>query len=152
MAERSLTENECVFCRLARGEQHQPIVYSDEQTIAVVDLRQVGGGGHVLVMPRRHVRNIFDLDDETGAAVMRTVVRVSRAVRDALNAEGISHWISNEKAGGQEVFHLHVHVMARFQGDGLLRIYPGAPAMPDLDELEGQAALIRAELSSPAER
>lgn len=100
--------------------------------------------GHTLVIPKRHIRNLYELDDDTAGHLMRTVVRVSRAVRDAFACEGMSHWISTDPAGGQEVHHLHIHIMPRRPGDGLLRKYSTPPATPPQDDRERQAVAIRA--------
>jgi len=91
---------------------------------------------------------MYDLDDDTAGHLMRAVTRVTRAVRDAFACGGMSHWISTDPGAGQEVFHLHVHVMPRRLGDGLLRIYPSRPATPDRDELQRQAAAIRKALAA----
>jgi histidine triad (HIT) family protein len=104
--------------------------------------------GHVLVVPRTHVENVFELDDATGAAVMSATIRVARAVRDAFRPEGLHLWQSNGPAAGQEVPHFHMHVMPRWHGDGLLRWHPVAPVYPERDELDRQAGLIRAALTS----
>ena len=75
--------------------------------------------GHTLVIPKRHVRNVYDLDEETAAAVMRTTVRVARAIKRALQPDGMNLVQSNERAGGQDVFHFHIHVIPRWYDDGL---------------------------------
>jgi len=100
--------------------------------------------GHVLVVPRAHVENVFELDEPTGAAVMATTVRMARAVRTAFRPEGLHLWQSNGPAAGQEVPHFHMHVMPRWHGDGLLEWHPvQKPVYPERDELDRQAAVIR---------
>jgi len=131
----------CPFCAIVVGSLEQPIIYEDAWTVGFIDRRQPAEG-HTLVVPRRHIRNMYDLDDDTAGHLMRAVTRVTRAVRDAFVCDGMSHWISTGPGAGQEVFHLHVHVMPRRSGDGLLRIYPSRPATPGGDELERQAAAI----------
>ena len=137
--------DECVFCRIISHDAAGRIVYEDGLTVAFVDRRQVTPG-HTLVVPRRHVRDIFELDGATGAALMLTTVRIAAAVRDAFGCEGISTWQQNGASAGQEVFHMHVHVMPRHAGDGLLRIYAAPPSMPDGEELDAMARSIRAAL------
>lgn len=104
--------------------------------------------GHVLVVPKTHVPDIFALDDALGAAVMRTVMRVARAVGDALRPDGLNIWQSNGEAAGQEVLHAHFHVLPRAQGDGMLRIYPRRPDYPSRGELDSLAASIANHASS----
>ena len=106
--------------------------------MAFMDLRQMSPG-HVLVIPKTHVADIFDVDATTGAALMTTIARVARAVRDALRPDGMNIWQSNGKGAGQEVFHVHFHVLPRREGDGMLRIYPRHPDAPSRAELSAIA-------------
>jgi histidine triad (HIT) family protein len=107
---------QCVFCQIVRGTEPASIVWEDDLTIAAVDLRQFHPG-HVLVIPRQHLRDVRDLDYATGAAVMATVVRVTRAVAAAFPNQGMSLWHSIGEAAFQEVPHLHIHVHPRILGD-----------------------------------
>lgn len=136
----------CLFCRIVAREAETSIVCEDDATLGFMDLRQFSAG-HTLVVPKAHIPDIFALDEATGGALMATVTRVARAVRAAFSAEGISVWQSNGAGAGQEVPHLHVHVVPRTTGDGMLRVYPrrlaNGPARIALDE---QAAAIRAAL------
>lgn len=143
---REVSQAECLFCGMAAGQVPARFVYSDDEAFALLDLRQPRAG-HVLVIPRRHVENVFELDEATGAAVMRVTAAVARAVRDAFSPEGLSLWQSNGAAAFQEVPHLHMHVMPRWSGDELLRIYPRhLEALPDA-EMDAQAEAIRARLA-----
>jgi histidine triad (HIT) family protein len=142
-----VTEADCVFCRIVAGEAEASIAYEDEATVAFMDLRQFHPG-HTLVVPRRHVRDIYELDDATGAALIAAVSRVARAVRDAFAPDGINIWQSTGAAAGQEVFHLHAHVLPRWEGDGLVQFYPSKPERPPRWELDAQAAKIRAALDA----
>ena len=91
--------------------------------MAFVDLRQFHPG-HTLVIPRQHLRDVRELDQVTGAALMATVARVTRAVGAAFPNDGISLWHSIGEAAFQEVPHLHIHVHSRLRDDGVLRVYP----------------------------
>ena len=91
--------------------------------MAFVDLRQFHAG-HVLVIPKKHFDDVRDLDERTGAALMSTVARVTRAVGKAFPSEGISLWHSIGEAAFQEVPHLHIHVHPRMRDDNFLRVYP----------------------------
>ena len=110
--------------------------------MAFMDVRQFHPG-HTLIVPKRHIADIFALDDATGAALMRTVARVSRAVRKTFRPDGINVWQSNG-APWQEVFHIHFHVLPRWKDDGLLRFTPPSRNVPDRAELDEQANRIRA--------
>ena len=137
----------CVFCGIVRGTEPASFVWEDELTIAVVDLRQFHPG-HTLVIPRRHFHDVRELDDVTGAAVMSTVVRITRAVAAAFPNQGLSLWHSIGAGADQEVPHLHIHVHPRIVGDQLLRVYPSAPALPDKPTRDRYAAALRAHLAS----
>ena len=136
-------DRDCIFCRIAGGEAEASVVLDDDQVVAFMDLRAFSPG-HTLVIPKRHIRDIFSLEDaETAGALMIAVARVARAVQAAFAAEGVSVWQSNGKAAGQEVFHLHVHVVPRYEGDGLLKVYPTTPDYPARSELDDHARRIR---------
>lgn len=109
-----------------------------------MDLRQPVPG-HVLVVPRRHVDTLFDLDEDTAGQLMRVAVRIARAADAVFAPDGLNLWQSNREAGGQEVPHVHLHVQPRITGDGLLRIYPDASPTPATRAvLDGLATTLRA--------
>ena len=134
----------CVFCGWAASGSRS-LVFEDDDTFAGVDPRQPYEG-HVLVIPRLHVPTVFDLDEVVAAAVMRTTVRIAKAVKATFAPKGLSLWQSNGPAAFQEVPHFHMHVMPRWHGDDLLRIYPGEIRDLDLRGRELQAERIRAHL------
>jgi histidine triad (HIT) family protein len=108
----------CIFCAIIEGRAPAEVVFEDEETLAFMDINPANPG-HTLVIPKRHVRNIYDLDEQTAAAVMRTAVRVAQAIRRALQPDGMNLVQSNERAGGQDIFHFHMHLIPRWYGDGL---------------------------------
>ena len=111
-------ERDCVFCAIGEEQAPAEVVFEDEETLAFIDINPANPG-HTLVIPKRHVRNIFDLDEQTAATVMRTTVRVAQAIKRALQPDGMNLVQSNERAGGQEIFHFHMHIVPRWYGDGL---------------------------------
>jgi histidine triad (HIT) family protein len=104
-----------VFAKILRGEMPAHKVYEDEATLALMDIMP-RGEGHTLVIPKAPARNILDADPEALAAVIKTAQKVARAVTKAFGADGVTVQQFNEAAGGQVVFHLHVHVIPRFEG------------------------------------
>ncbi len=136
----------CAFCSLVRSPSRTR-VYEDDVVFAEVDPRQPHRG-HVLVIPIRHVENLFELDDSIGAAVMAATIRVARAVREAFEPDGLSLWQSNGPGAHQEVPHLHMHVMPRWIGDGLLRIYGDHVGATDPSVRAEMATAIRGHLLS----
>jgi histidine triad (HIT) family protein len=135
-------DNECIFCQIARKERPASMVYEDDLTMAFVDLRQFHPG-HTLVIPRQHFPDVRELDAATGAALMATVSRITRAVGLAFPNEGMSLWHSIGPAAFQEVPHLHIHVHPRRTSDGVLRVYPETPPTPNAATLETYATKIR---------
>jgi histidine triad (HIT) family protein len=131
----------CAFCAILAGRLPASFVLREPHVVAFVDLRQAVPG-HVLVVPRRHVEDIYALDPMLAGELMRAAVRVARAVRDVFAPDGLNLWQSNGEAGGQEVPHVHLHVQPRTRGDGLLRVYAGQPALPDRETLDALAVRI----------
>jgi histidine triad (HIT) family protein len=135
----------CVFCEIVRGTHAASIVCEDDLTVAFIDLRQFHAG-HTLVIPRKHLRDVRELDYATGAALMAAVARIARAVAAAFPNQGLSLWHSVGEAADQEVPHLHVHVHPRLLGDRLLRVYPSAATLPDKLVRDRYAETLRAHL------
>lgn len=138
---------ECVFCAIAQGASPASIVCENGQVMAIVDLRQFHPG-HVIVIPRRHLHDVRELDDSTGAALMTMVSRVTRAVGSAFPNRGLSLWHSIGEAAFQEVPHLHMHVHPRRTGDDMLRVYPQMPTHADRSLLDALAITLRSHLES----
>jgi histidine triad (HIT) family protein len=134
---------DCVFCKLVARQIPASIVYEDEATLAFMDLGQVNPG-HVLVACRAHAENIYALEDAQAAAVFRTAARVARAVRDAFGPPGLSIYQANGAPAGQTVFHFHLHVLPRHDGDGMQLVWP--VKNPPRERLEEYAGRIRARL------
>ena len=116
-------DSDCVFCSIVRGEAESATVFEDDSTLAFLDLSQ-SNEGHVLVVPKRHLEQIYDLDEEIASALGKTVRRVARAVRRVYEPEGLSIWQSNGPAAFQDVPHVHWHILPRYTNDGLLVVYP----------------------------
>ena len=132
-----------VFAKILRGELPCERVDEDEHTLAFMDIMP-RGDGHLLVVPKRPARGLLDAAPESLAALIRAVQRVGRAAKDGLRADGLTIQQFNEAAGGQVVFHLHVHVIPRWNGVPL-RPHTGEMAKPEV--LARHAAAIRAALA-----
>lgn len=132
----------CVFCEIMAGRIPATIVASDDDVVAFMDVRQANAG-HVLVVTRAHINDIRDATDAQAGAVLRMVARVSRAVSMAFPNDGLTVWHSAGAGAHQEVPHLHFHVHPRLIEDGLLRVYPASPALPDRAALEALGERVR---------
>lgn len=112
-----------VFAKILRKQLPAHVVYEDDDTLAFLDINPVQPG-HTLVIPKKYARNIFDIDEASLDAVMKTVRKVAKAVQTATGAAGVNITSNNEAAAGQVVFHFHVHIVPRFENDGL-KLWPG---------------------------
>ena len=133
----------CVFCRIAKGELPASKVYEDDSTIAFMDLQSVNPG-HMLVVVKPHRANIYELDDDLAGAAMRTAAKMARAAKKAYGCEGVTLFQANEPAGAQTVFHFHIHVLPRWEGDGMALAWPAKN--PTREALEEMATKLRAAL------
>jgi histidine triad (HIT) family protein len=134
---------DCVFCKIVAKQIPATVVYEDGDTLAFMDMGQVNPG-HVLVAAKAHCENVYALDDAQAGAVFRTVARVARAVRAAFAPPGLSIYQANGKPAGQTVFHFHVHLVPRHDGDGMNLTWP--VKNPPREKLEEYAATIRGRL------
>ena len=133
----------CVFCRIVSGDLPASKVFEDASTIAFMDLQSVNPG-HLLVAVKPHRANIYELDDELAGAVFRTTARMARAVKQVSGCHGVTVFQANEKAGAQTVFHFHLHVLPRWEDDGMALAWP--VRNPPREALEEMAAKLRAAL------
>ncbi|MFZ7309712.1 HIT family protein [Comamonas jiangduensis] len=128
----------CIFCKIVAGEIPAAKVYEDDLTVAFMDIGQVNPG-HVLVASKRHAVTVLDLTAEEAAAVMQTAQRIAHAAQQAFAPDGITLFQANGAAGGQTVFHFHMHVLPRHEGDGMALTWPRKePAMPLLQQYAQQ--------------
>ena len=135
--------SDCVFCRIMAKQIPATVVHEDADTLAFMDIGQVNPG-HVLVALKAHAENLFALEEAQAAAVFRTVARVARGIRTAFAPQGLSVYQANGKPAGQTVFHFHIHLVPRHDGDGMNLTWP--VKNPPREKLEDYAAKIRAAL------
>ena len=131
-----------VFAKILRGELPSYKVYEDARAFAFLDIMP-RAAGHTLVLPKAPARNILDVSRDDLAHVMQVTQRIAQAAMSAFAADGITVQQFNEPAGGQVVFHLHMHVMPRHDGVALL---PPASRKEDVKVLEENAAKLAAAL------
>jgi histidine triad (HIT) family protein len=137
-----------IFARILRGEIPAQRVYEDDRVVAFMDVMPQGAG-HTLVVPKAASRNILDADPATFGPLMAAVQKVALAVKTAFAADGITILQYNEAAGGQSVFHLHFHVIPRFDGVPLTR-HSGGMEKPEI--LAANAEKIRKVLTASPPR
>lgn len=142
-----MSEN-CIFCKIIRGEIPSTRVYEDEHTLAFLDIGPLVKG-HTLIIPKQHFDSLRDAAPEAAAQVMVTAQKIARAQLNGLGADGVNIHQANGRVAGQVVPHLHVHVVPRFKDDGYHWNWKaGKYAAPD--EAAGVAEKIRQGLKQTA--
>lgn len=131
---------DCLFCRIVAGDLPGQIVQSDERTVAFMDINPATRG-HALVVPRRHARDLLEIEPAELAAVMAAAQSLARRVVDRLGAAGVNLLNSCGAPAWQTVFHFHVHVIPRYEGDPLR--LPWVPGPGDPDEIAAAAEALR---------
>jgi diadenosine tetraphosphate (Ap4A) HIT family hydrolase len=134
-----MTEPDCIFCNIVWGQAPASIVYGDQHLLAFLDIQPITPG-HILIVPREHAENLSVLDAETGGRLFQAGMRMATAIRrSGIPCEGINLHLADGRAAGQEVLHVHLHVIPRFSGDGFgLRfsaLYYDLPDRPTLDRI-----------------
>ena len=117
----------CVFCEISAGNAPASFVYKDKDVFGIMSLEQPNPY-KVLIIPHAHVESIYDLDDDLAASIFKVTTKVARAIRDASNCEGLNIIQSNGKAGQQDVFHFHLHIVPRFFDDQIIFDWDNTPA------------------------
>ena len=142
---------DCIFCRIVAGDAPASFVYRDEVCSAFVDIQPVNPG-HLLVIPNVHATHLADMDGETASHLMRIGHRLAAALRaSGLKCEGVNLLLADGKAAMQSVFHVHLHVIPRFKGDGFgFRFGPHYFELPERPTLDTAADKIRTALENPS--
>jgi histidine triad (HIT) family protein len=131
---------DCIFCKIVAGEVPATVVDEDERTISFMDISPATRG-HALVIPREHATDLLSLPLEDLEACMRAAQRLAHRVKEKLGADGINLLNSCGVAAWQTVFHFHVHVIPRYEGDPLR--LPWVPSEGDMDEIKAVAEELR---------
>ena len=141
-----MTHGDCIFCDILAGRAPGTFVHRDQTVSAFMDIRPINPG-HLLVVPNAHAAHLADLDEIDGMAMFRAAQRLAAAVRKSgLECEGVNLVLADGAAAGQDVFHVHLHVIPRFRGDDFgFRFSPDYGIRPRA-ELEAAGDRIREKL------
>lgn len=133
--------DDCIFCSIVAGDLPARTVYETDDVLAFLDATPLAPG-HTLVIPKAHARHVGDLDDDLASDLFAAVTELTPRVQDAVDADAANVGINDGEAAGQEVPHVHVHVIPRFEGDGGAPLHAVGGQRPDLsdDELDAIAA------------
>ena len=134
---------DCILCEISSGRAQASFVYEDEYVFGIMSLDQPNPY-KVLVVPRAHVETIYDLSEDQAARIFQAAVKIARAIREASGCEGLNVVQSNGRAGQQDVFHFHLHLVPRFHGDSVLISWENRRA--EGDKLERMAEGIRSKV------
>jgi len=124
----------CIFCKIINKEIPSHLFYEDERVVAFLDIKPVNPG-HALVVPKTHYESLEDISDEDLMAVARAVKKVGQLIKDKLDVVGYNASVNNGSVAGQEVPHLHVHLIPRHAGDGHTPWSRGAYASGEAEEI-----------------
>ena len=131
-----MSDPDCLFCKIIAGELPAQIVGEDDRTVAFMDINPATRG-HLLVVPRRHARDLLEIDPDDLAATVQAAQRMARRVVERLDANGVNLLNSCGSAAWQTVFHFHVHVIPRYDGDPLR--LPWVPGEGDPEQIAAAA-------------
>ncbi len=135
---------DCIFCKIIQGEIPATKVYEDEKVLAFMDINPLNDG-HTLIVPKRHAETIFEIDPQDLIATIKVAQKLAIAIKKALDSDGMIVVQLNNKAAGQMVPHLHIHLIPRWENDGLQigkwEIKPG-----DMEKIKDIAEKIKKEV------
>jgi histidine triad (HIT) family protein len=136
----AVSDPDCLFCKIVAGELPATIVSEDELTVAFMDINPATRG-HLLVVPRRHSANLLEIEPDALTAVSLAAQQLARSVIEKLGADGVNLMNGCGSQAWQTVFHFHMHVIPRYQGDSLR--LPWTPGPGDPEEIAAAAARLR---------
>lgn len=113
-----MKDKDCIFCKIAAGEIPSATLYEDDDFRVILDLGPASKG-HALILPKEHYRNLYDIDGELLAKAARLAQKMVKKMTDALGCDGYNIVQNNEPCAGQTVFHFHIHLIPRYEGDSV---------------------------------
>lgn len=126
---------ECIFCKIANGEIPAATIYEDEDFRVILDLGPASKG-HCLILPKAHYANLYELSDEMAQKVMVLAKKIGTQLKDKLNCAGLNVVQNNGITAGQTVFHYHLHLIPRYEGDhAVVEWTPGTLSDEDKEEI-----------------
>ncbi len=150
----NMSDNEsCLFCKIVRGEIPASVIFEDKFTMAFMDIFPISKG-HCLLIPKQHHVNMLDVDIKVAKRLGVRLAELTRKVHSAFEPDGVINVIANGVGAGQEVPHLHIHVIPRNEGDRFGFLFPDdyREEMAPRDELDSVAKTIRASSDLPSSK
>ena len=110
--------SDCIFCKIANGEIPSYTVYEDDNFRAIMDIAPASKG-HIIILPKQHAKDIFELDEDMASKIYVVAKKIAKVVKDVTKCDGVNVLQNNGEAAGQTVFHLHMHVIPRWNNDNI---------------------------------
>ena len=130
-----MVKDDCIFCKIAAGQIPSKTVYEDERFRAILD-NSPASQGHTIILPKNHADNIYELPEEDAAGIFAAAKKIATAMKEVMGCEGVNILQNNGEIAGQTVFHLHVHVIPRYQGDKIAFSWQhGKPAEEEMETI-----------------
>lgn len=130
-----MSEANCIFCKIALGEIPSNTIYEDEMFRVIFDIAPASKG-HAIILPKKHATNIYDLSDEVASKIFVVAKKLAIIMKDILKCDGFNIIQNNGEVAEQTVFHLHVHLIPRYKGDGInINWVPGKIEQEEIDQL-----------------
>lgn len=141
-----MKHDDCIFCKIVEGSIPSAKVYEDEVVYAFLDLSQVSKG-HTLIIPKEHTRDVFEMSPDLAADVYARVPKIAQAIKTAFGAKGMNILNNNEAIAGQSVFHMHLHLLPKYnEGEGFDAIWKTNEDAYASEELESIASSINEQI------
>lgn len=130
-----MRDDNCIFCKLANGDIPARSIYEDEAFNVILDMSPATKG-HALILPKSHAKNLYELPDETAAKVMVLAKKLATEMTEKLGADGFNLVQNNNEVAGQTVFHFHLHLIPRYEGDNQnINWIPTQKSAEELDQI-----------------
>ena len=130
----------CIFCKIAKGEIPSSTIWEDDLFRVILDLSPATKG-HALILPKKHMANIFEMDNETAEKVFVLASRIAKAMKETLKCDGLNIVQNNGEIAGQTVFHFHMQIIPRYTNDGqTIGWTPGTSEAEERDAIAKQIA------------
>ena len=127
-----MNSQECLFCKIAKGEIPSATIFENSEFKVILD-KFPANKGHILIIPKEHIENIYEMDSELGGKLFSLAINIAKILKKELNIEGLNILQNNGKIAGQSVFHFHLHLIPRYQDDEVNITWK--PLKPTDDEL-----------------
>lgn len=135
-----MKDEKCIFCKIANGEIPSKTLYEDDRFRVILDLGPATRG-HALILPKEHYADLYELPEETAAELMKVAKKMAARMKERLGCAGLNLVQNNGDLAGQTVFHFHMHMIPRYQGDGQkIGWKPGGPTEEELEEIRREIA------------